>query len=197
MGRKPSPRIDGKRLKQAMEIKRIEPLQLALIVFPHSKEPTEKEKKSLSSRIHRMGLPAESKYSLGVDEVTLQSLAMVLDVSEDWLLGAPVFMNDAEKQAFEDRKEEIFNQQFREHIQEMRQSPVFALVKDYLGGTIFCAGTEDIEAKIEVSFKENPRTFYTITPATLQMIEHACLDLCCSLIRHGSERDRILTTLED
>ena len=196
MSRNPLPRMDGKRLKKAMALKGITPLKLALVVFPHSKEPTKEEKDSLSSRIHRMGLPAENKYSLGVNEIDLQSIAMVLDVSEDYLLGNSPFMNDAEKQAFEDAQDNLSAQELTDFAQEYRKSPVYALVKDHLHGIMFFDDKGD-GPLIEVSLKSDPGVFHTLTPATLRMIESACLDLCCSLIRHGSARDRIETALID
>lgn len=214
MGKKRLPRLDKERVQYAMKKRgfvrvkdgKIEYLYLELarrVFHPrYPKNPNAKKAidRSLSTKMHRLLLPADNRESIGVQPDTLSCFADVLGTLPGYLIGTELFMSDEQREAHQERLDEaagrISAQELHDFAQEYRKSPVYALVKDHLHGIMFFSDKGD-GPLIEVSLKSDPGIFHTLTPATLRMIESACLDLCCSLIRHGSERDRILTTLED
>lgn len=173
MGRKPEKRINGDRLKKAIKLRGMTPVTFGMRLY------MTRNRKTASTNIYRLCLPEGHKLKTGLNPGMLSDAAKMLDVNEEWLLGEPVAMNEAEwLQAVEARKREL------DEMAEMYCSKTLLPLLEEAGYTFTRNGFAEALAAPVSEFQHRSGKKIIIPSYDLHKMESMCVDLIDSMIRH-------------
>ena len=207
MSRKQFIRLDGDRLEQAIKSKGMTKRDFGLKCFNFMERlglrkgtgfDDEKQASNWTSLLCR---PDDDDRKTGVHPRLLNIIALYLGVRRQWLTGEDDYMTDDDwLQAIDDRQarlEAIAHDTMKRASDKFAKGPVHALIRDKLSNAEVVNIVQDNKPYFRIQFKDDPGSIYTIKPETIRMIEAACADLCCSLIRNTNTPIDVHLTADD
>lgn len=200
-------RLDGDRLEMAIAAKGMTKREFGLKCFGFMermglrKGTGYDEEKQASNWTSLLFRPDDDDRKTGVHPRLLSIISLYLDVRMQWLTGEDDYMTDDDwLQAIEARqasREAAAQATMQRTSDDFAKGPVYALIRSRLSNAEVVNIVQDNKPYFKLRFKDDPGSTYTIRPETIRMIEAACADLCCSLIRNNNTPIDVHLTAED
>lgn len=190
MSKNKLPRLRTDRLEEALKDKGMIKIDFGRLCFDFMlrnglwKKPPSDDKR-ISNWVSLLCRPDSRKG--GINPRLLTWITILLDVRAEWLTGQDDFKTnedllDGHIKHTEAKAADLRRQRASTET-AIKGSPVYRLIQDRIEkGSTVLPGAD----LYRISFKDDPECSYNISIATLRMMEAACADLCCSLIRNAA-----------
>ena len=192
MSKNKLPTLRTDRLEEALKDKGMSKIDFGRLCFDFMLrnklwKKTPSDNKQISNWVSLLCRPEDDPRKGGVNPRLLPWITILLDVRAAWLTGQDDFKTNEDLLDGHIKHTEAKAADLRRQMVStetaIKGSPVYRLIQDRIEkGSLVLPGTD----LYRISFKDDPECSYNISIATLRMMEAACADLCCSLIRNAA-----------